>query len=167
MQLCTFNGNFPLTTTVWVSLWISLWPHWFATCTHPHCMEMWVLGFTHMSCDQQQIVKTIPAILCNSVCSYGNVTWSCGAQGKQPNTVLPEIFARLLFLLNFAVGVGPRKLNTRNFLRTQKFRLRGIYCQLHVVWFPRHCGAVASFNFLLSRQARDDVTPSIFAAGFK
>ena len=36
-------------------------------------------------------------------------------------TVLPEIFARVLFWLNFAVGVGPRKLSARNFLRTRKF----------------------------------------------
>ena len=37
------------------------------------------------------------------------------------NTVLPEIFARVLFSLIFAVGVRPRKLSARNFLRTQKF----------------------------------------------
>ena len=36
-------------------------------------------------------------------------------------TVLPEIFARVLFLLYLAVGVGPRKLSARNFLRTRKF----------------------------------------------
>ena len=37
------------------------------------------------------------------------------------NTVLPEIFARVLFTLNFAVGVGPRKLSARNFLLTRNF----------------------------------------------
>ena len=42
------------------------------------------------------------------------------SQGIEP-TVLPEIFARVLFSLNFAVGVGPRKLSERNFLRTRKF----------------------------------------------
>ena len=36
-------------------------------------------------------------------------------------TVLPEIFTRVLFSLNFAVSVGPRKLSARNFLRTRKF----------------------------------------------
>ena len=34
-------------------------------------------------------------------------------------TVLPEIFARVLFSLNFAVGLGPRKLSARNFLHTR------------------------------------------------
>ena len=38
-------------------------------------------------------------------------------------TVLPEIFARVLFSLNFAVGVGPHKLSARIFLRTRKFDL--------------------------------------------
>ena len=37
------------------------------------------------------------------------------------NTIIPEIFARVLFSLNFADGVGPRKLSARNFLRTRKF----------------------------------------------
>ena len=36
-------------------------------------------------------------------------------------TVLPEIFAAVLFSLNFLVGVGPHKLSARNFLRTQNF----------------------------------------------
>ena len=34
-------------------------------------------------------------------------------------TVLPEIFARVLFSLISAVGVGPRKLSVRNFLRAR------------------------------------------------
>ena len=38
-----------------------------------------------------------------------------------PGTVLPEMFARVLFSLNFMVGVGLRKLSVQNFLRTQKF----------------------------------------------
>ena len=36
-------------------------------------------------------------------------------------TVLSEIFAQVLFSLNFAVSVGPCKLSARNFLRTRKF----------------------------------------------
>ena len=46
-------------------------------------------------------------------------------------TVLPEIFAWVLFSLNFAVGVGPCNLSSRNFCRTRKFWLHGIYCHLH------------------------------------
>ena len=42
------------------------------------------------------------------------VTFVCG-------TVLPEIFVRVLFPLNFVVGVGLRKLSERNFLLTRKF----------------------------------------------
>ena len=34
-----------------------------------------------------------------------------------PYTILPEIFSRVLFSLNFAVGVGPRKLSLQIFLR--------------------------------------------------
>ena len=37
------------------------------------------------------------------------------------HTVLPEIFAQVLFSLNFTVGVGPHKLSVRIFLCTQKF----------------------------------------------
>ena len=33
----------------------------------------------------------------------------------QMHTVLPEIFARVLFSLNFTVGVGLHKLSARNF----------------------------------------------------
>ena len=64
-------------------------------------------------------------------------------------TILPEIFARVLCSLNFALDVGPRKLRARNFLRTRKFWLRGIHNHLHAVWFPRRCGAVTSLIFLL------------------
>ena len=32
-----------------------------------------------------------------------------------PHTILPEIFARVLFSLNFAVGVGPHKLSVQTF----------------------------------------------------
>ena len=41
-------------------------------------------------------------------------------------TVLPEIFARVLFSLNFAVGAGPCNLSLWNFCCTRKFWLCGI-----------------------------------------
>ena len=37
------------------------------------------------------------------------------------NTILPEIFARVLFSLNFADGEGPRKLIARNFCTLKNF----------------------------------------------
>ena len=37
------------------------------------------------------------------------------------DTVLPEIFAQVLFSPNFEVGIRLRKLSERNFLRIQKF----------------------------------------------
>ena len=82
-------------------------------------------------------------------------------------TVLLEIFERVLFSLIFVVGVGPRKLSARSFLRKRKFWPRRIYCQLHVVWFSRRCGAVNLLICLLSRQAPEVVSPSILAASFK
>ena len=49
------------------------------------------------------------------------------------NTVLSEIFARVLFSLNFAVDVGPRKLSARNFLLMRKIWSRGIHYHLDAV----------------------------------
>ena len=49
------------------------------------------------------------------------------------STVLPEIFARDLFSLNFTVGVGLHKLRAHNFKHMRKFSLHGIYCHLHMV----------------------------------
>ena len=43
--------------------------------------------------------------------------------GRKRGTVLPEIFARVLFSLNLAVGVGPRKLSVRNFCTRENFDL--------------------------------------------
>ena len=37
------------------------------------------------------------------------------------HTVLPEIFAQVLFSLNFAVCVGPRKLSARNICTHENF----------------------------------------------
>ena len=42
------------------------------------------------------------------------------AKEKCEVIVLREIFARVLFTLNLAVGVGPRKFSPRNFLHTRK-----------------------------------------------
>ena len=77
---------------------------------------------------------------------YYNVPWlhDCGPG----NTVVPEIFARVLVSLNFTVGVGPCKLNMRNFQRTRKFWLHGIHLHLQAMWFPRHCWAVTLLIFL-------------------
>ena len=36
-------------------------------------------------------------------------------------TILPEIFTRVLFSLNFAVGVGPQKLSARIFCARENF----------------------------------------------
>ena len=63
-------------------------------------------------------------------------------------TVFPEIFARVLFSLNFAVGVRPRKLSSRTFLRTRKFCSRGIHYHLHAVWFPWRCGTDTLLLFI-------------------
>ena len=50
-----------------------------------------------------------------------NLLYCGGTDADLIYAVLPEILARILFSLNFEVGVGPRKLRARNFLPPRKF----------------------------------------------
>ena len=72
----------------------------------PHVQRMYVT-FPHKPCRQ----TTNP--------SFDNAACLAMEHAELRYTVLPEIFARVLFSLNFAVGVGPCKLSARNFLRTR------------------------------------------------
>ena len=52
---------------------------------------------------------------------YFNLSVYYSAARLYMYTVLPESLTRVLFLHNFAVGVGPRKLRSQNFCAREKF----------------------------------------------
>ena len=82
------------------------------------------------------------------------------------DTVLPEIFVRVLFSLNFAVGVGPQKLSARNFCARENFdRMEFIATARGMTSYTLWSCCFAHLSVFLSRQAPDDVTRSMFPVG--